>query len=166
MLGPHARNRGLAGGVVSQEERYGTRDGTYSAWHRRGSTRRYVGIEKAQLLAMIDVDACLWLEWDDGQKAGVGLIEVARDVGQAIKPTTILEWLANRAQIPAFVCLYTPSETPNPADPEWPDIKHFRVRSLWPAKQEHWRVMSPAEWAQKLLSMRAWQAANYDGDAA
>jgi hypothetical protein len=40
-----------------QEERYNTRDRTYSAWHRRLSTRRFVGLERAQLLAMIDIEA-------------------------------------------------------------------------------------------------------------
>lgn len=44
-----------------QEERYGNRDRTYSAWHRRLSTRRFVGLERAQLLAMIDLDAALYV---------------------------------------------------------------------------------------------------------
>ena len=30
---------------MSQEERFGSRDRTYSAWHRRHSTRRYIGID-------------------------------------------------------------------------------------------------------------------------
>ena len=51
-----------------QEEIYGTRDRAYSAWHRRGSTRRYVGIDRAQLLAMIDLDAALYVEYDNGTK--------------------------------------------------------------------------------------------------
>ena len=49
-----------------QEEKYGTRDRAYSAWHRRKSTRRFIGIEHAQLLAMIDLDASLYVEYDDG----------------------------------------------------------------------------------------------------
>lgn len=67
-----------------QEEQYGTRDLTYSAWHRRLSTRRFVGIERAQALAMIDLDAALYIEYDQGSKHPVALIETARDVGQAL----------------------------------------------------------------------------------
>jgi hypothetical protein len=40
--------------AAMHDERYGTRDRTYSAWHRRLSTRRFVGIDRAQLLAMLD----------------------------------------------------------------------------------------------------------------
>lgn len=51
-----------------QEETYGTRDRAYSAWHRRMSTRRFIGIDRAQLLAMIDLDAALYVEYDNGSK--------------------------------------------------------------------------------------------------
>ena len=64
---------------MSQEERHGTRDRSYSAWHRRQSTRRYIGIEKATLLAMIDLDASLYVEYDDGTKEPLALIETAQD---------------------------------------------------------------------------------------
>jgi len=65
-----------------QEERYGQRDRAYSAWHRRLSTRRFVGIDRAQLLAMIDLDAALYVDYDDRTKEPVALIETAMDVGQ------------------------------------------------------------------------------------
>ena len=74
---------------MAQEEKYGTRDRTYSAWHRRLSTQRFVGIEKAQLLAMIDLDASLYVEYDDGTKEPLALIETAQDIGQAFKPATV-----------------------------------------------------------------------------
>lgn len=38
-----------------QEEVYAIQDRSYSAWHRRHSTRRFVGIDRAQLLAMVDL---------------------------------------------------------------------------------------------------------------
>ena len=59
---------------MAQEEKYGNRDLTYSAWHRRRSTGRFVGIEHAQLLAMIDMDHTLWIEYDDGSKEPVALV--------------------------------------------------------------------------------------------
>jgi len=48
-----------------QDEKYGTRSLAYSAWHRHKSTGRYVGIEKAQTLAMIDVDHVIYVEYDN-----------------------------------------------------------------------------------------------------
>ena len=70
---------------MPHEEVTGTRDRTYSAWHRRMSTRRYVGIEAAQTLGMIDLDASLYVEYDDSTKEPLALIETARDVGQEFK---------------------------------------------------------------------------------
>ena len=115
-----------------QVERHGTRDRTYSAWHRRPSIRRFVGIERAQLLAMIDLDASLFVEYDDQTKEPVALIETARDVGQAFKAATVTARLAKRAGLPAYVVLYTPASNLNPSDQEWQDISRFRVRRLWP----------------------------------
>lgn len=136
------------------EERHGARDQTYSAWHRRLSTRRFIGIERAQLLSMIDVDACLYVEYDDGTKEPLALIETAHDVGQPYKSATVTATLARLAQIPAFCALYRCSERPNPADARWPDVEAFRVRRLWPKPEAAWREMSPAEWAKALLAMR------------
>src|SRR5688500_12286183 len=83
-----AGNCCMEGCVMSQEERFGTRDRSYSAWHRRNSTRRFVGIERAQTLAMIDLDASLYVEYDDATKEPIALIETAIDCGQEFKPAT------------------------------------------------------------------------------
>lgn len=143
---------------MSQEERFGTRDQTYSAWHRRNSTRRYIGSERAQLLAMIDVDALLYLECDDKDMEPLAVIEVARDVGQANKTATAAFKLGRRADMPAYCVLYTPADAPNPADPDWPDISRFRIRRLWPKPESGWRILTPLEWAESLLRLRAWAA--------
>jgi hypothetical protein len=45
---------------VSQGERFGTRPGEYSAWHRRSSTRRFATWGEAERLAMIDLNAALY----------------------------------------------------------------------------------------------------------
>jgi len=147
---------------VSQEERYGSRDMAYSAWHRRLSTRRYVGIEKAQLLAMIDLDARLWVEYDDDTKEPLALIEIAQDVGQRHKSATVTQKLAERAELPAFLALYRLADIPNPADEDWPDIDRFRVKRLWPRTEQEWRICTPNQWAHTLLSMREWQAKRLD----
>lgn len=145
-----------------QEERYGVRDRTYSAWHRRLSTRRFVGIDKAQLLAMIDLDAALYVEYDDGSKEPIALIETARDVGQMFKSATVSKNLARRASLPCYCVLYTHAAVANPADPAWRDIAEFRVKRLWPNPEADWRHCAPKEWAQALLRIREFGALGID----
>ncbi len=147
-----------------QEERYGTRDRSYSAWHRRKSTRRFVGIEDAQLLAMIDLDASLYVEYDDGTKEPLLLVETARDVGQPHKTATVTTKLAMRTSptMPAYVVLYTLSDKVNPADSDWNDITSFRIRRLYPNPDRQWRVVTPKQWARGLLEARRWCANKID----
>lgn len=149
---------------MSQEERFGSRDRTYSAWHRRLSTQRFVGIERAQTLAMIDLDASLYVEYDDKSKEPLALIETARDVGQEFKTATVTKKLSMRTQpvIPAYVLLYTTSAKKNPADPRWPDIESFRWRRLWPEPETSWQTSTPGEWCQKLVQLREWSARKLD----
>jgi hypothetical protein len=147
---------------MAQEERYDRRNRAYSAWHRRNSTQRYVGIEKAQLLAMIDLDASLYVEYDDGTKEPLVLIETAIDQGQPIKPSTVTRNLARRANMPAFVVLYTLDVHPNPADRAWSDIRGFRVRQLYPEERKSWTHCTPQEWAQFLWHLRAEASAPID----
>ncbi len=151
---------------MPQEEIYDSRERTYSAWHRRLSTRRFIGIEKAQLLAMIDLDASLYVEYDDGTKDPVALIETARDVGQTYKCATVTQKLAKRADLPCFVVLYTIATALNPADSQWQDISSFRVKRLWPRPEYDWRIRTPQEWAEALLRMREWGADALDKEAA
>jgi hypothetical protein len=141
---------------MSQEERFGSRDRTYSAWHRRHSTRRYIGIEAAQSLAMIDVDVSLYVEYDDGTKEPLALIETAVDCGQEFKTATVTKRLAMRSRplLPAYVVLYKPAPWCNPADPAWPDIASFRVRRIWPEPVTPWELLTPQEWATRLYHLR------------
>lgn len=149
---------------MSQEERYGARNRHYSAWHRRNSTRRFIGIENAQLLAMIDLDASLYVEYDDGTKEPLALIETAQDVGQEWKSATVTCNLARRTRpvVPCYVVLYTLADGPNPADHEWQDIRSFRVMRLWPNPERKWTIYTPQEWAENLLKLRQWSAERVD----
>jgi len=151
---------------MAQEEQYGTRDGSYSAWHRRNSTKRFVGIEKAQNLAMIDLDVSLYVEYDDTEKHPLCLIETAVDVGQKWKPGTVTRELARRAGLRAYVLLYTLGDEPNPADDRWPDITGFRARRLWPEPVTTWRHFTPAEWAEALVNIRSHMARRLDAEDA
>lgn len=139
---------------MTQEERYGNRDGTYSAWHRRLSTQRFVGLENAQLLAMIDIDVIHYVEYNDLTKDPICLIETAQDVGQSRKPATVTKKLAEKAKLHAFTVLYTPSINKNPVDKRWPDIKKFRVKMIAPDETLLWKEFTPEEWAKALLSFR------------
>lgn len=149
---------------MAQEELFNTRDRSYSAWHRRNSTRRFVGIELAQTLAMIDMDAALYVEYDDGTKEPLVLIETAIDRGQPWKPATVTKALARRCvpTVPAYVLLYKLSPTRNPADPNWFDIEAFRVRRIWPEPEQPFQRLTPDQWAQKLVELRKWSARGID----
>jgi hypothetical protein len=149
-----------------QEERFGTRDRAYSAWHRRLSTRRFVGIEKAQLLSMIDLDGAVYCEFDGATSEPLALIETAMDRGQSRKTATVTRRLAERAGVPAYVVLYLPGDSLNPADRSQPDIRRFRVKRLWPNPELGWRTLDPAAWARALLQIREWSAKRIDAQAA
>jgi hypothetical protein len=141
---------------MSHSERYGTRDLTYSAWHRTKSLARFIGIEKAQTLALIDIDAAPFVEYHDGDKDPLILIETALDVGQFAKAATVTRRLAMRCypMLPAYTVLYTPAQTANPADPTQRDIEQFRVKRLHPNTEAGWKIYTPQEFAEKLVSAR------------
>lgn len=147
---------------MTQEERYGQRDLTYSQWHRARSTGRYIGIERAQTLAMIDMDHTMWVEYDDETKEPLALIEEALDIGQSYKCATVTENLARKSDLPALLVLWLPSAQPNPAAPECPDIERFRVKRLWPKPESDWRELSPLEYAKVLVRLRVWQTGRLD----
>ncbi len=146
---------------MSQEERFGTRDRSYSAWHRRNSTRRFVGIERAQTLAMIDLDASLYVEYDDANKMPLALMETAVDTEQVFKTATVTANLACMAGIPAFVVLYKLAKSKNSADKNWFDIESFRVRRIEPEPTK-FVLLSPQVWAEKLVKIREAGAARLD----
>ena len=150
---------------MRQDEYTGQRDAHYSVWHRTKSTRRYVGLEDAQLLAMVDIDVALYAEYDDGEKATLALVETARDVGQSFKAATVLRDLAKRADIPAYVALYKIGETPNPANPMVNDIESFRVRQIWPAYTP-WYTLTPEQWSKALLRIRRKASLRLDAEDA
>ena len=137
-------------------EQYETRDRSYGAWHRAPSIGRYLRGAQAESLTMADLDSVLFTEYDNGSKLPLALVEVARDIGQD-KPAGVLRKLAEMADVPAFVALYTPSAHANPTNPNWCDIEAFRVQRLWPRPESRWRMLTPAQWARALVQIRSWQ---------
>lgn len=115
---------------------------------------------------MIDLDASLYVEYDDRSKEPLALIETARDVGQMWKAATVTTKLAVRADLPCYVVLYRLADSTSPADTRWKDIAEFRVKRLHPKPDNDWRTFSPQEWAEALLKLRKWKAAKLDEAAA
>jgi hypothetical protein len=144
------------------DERTGIRDLSYSAWHRVRSIARFVGVEQAQSLSMVDADVVLFLEVDPRSRSPLALIEVAIDVEQTEKPASSTARLAALAGLPAFTVLYRRSVRLNPADRRELDIDRFRVRRLWPSPEHSWRTLSPEDWAKALVEIRKWSAAKID----
>jgi hypothetical protein len=145
-----------------QEERFGQRDISYSAWHRTASLRRYLGEDLAATLKCCDLDHSIWIEHADGTKEPILLIETAMDVGQDWKATTVLRQLAKRANLPAYCVLYSRSNASNEGDVRFADIDSFRVRRVWPDPDSDWTELSPQQWAERLLIIRARGAAKLD----
>ena len=148
---------------MSQEEYCDLRDRNYSEWHRRVSLSRFVGIELAQTLSMIDLDAAIYVEYDDHTREPLMLIETAQDVDQVYKAATVTANLARRANMPAFVLLYKLSESKLEADPRRLDIEQFRCRCIFPTRDGAWKIYTPIEWAQFLVRCRKKAAALLDG---
>lgn len=132
---------------MSRHERYGTRDLTYSRWHRYAL---HDGI------TMIDLDA---IEYCRRCRMPLALIETARDVGQDIKPVTVLKKLAMTGNVEAICLLYTPSDVPCECDERGrrPGCEHgilsMRVRRVAPNEARKWTVITPAEYAGWLCSL-------------
>ena len=120
------------------------------------SIARYLNPRQAGSLAMADLDSVLFAEYEYPTKYPLCLVEVGRDIGQD-KPAGVIRKLAQLADIPAFVALYTPAAQANPASPDWPDIERFRVQRLWPRPEHSWRTLTPEQWVKALVRIRGWQ---------
>lgn len=95
---------------MSDHERYGQRDMLFSRWHRSLDTS----------YKFLDVD---WVEFCHVCSEPLAVVEIAQDVGQKWKPTTVLERLAKRSKLPAFCILYQADGT---------TITGARVRRVFP----------------------------------
>lgn len=118
---------------MSKDERYGVRDLTYSRWHRTLDDS----------LHWIDLDA---VEYCSLCKEPLVLIELAHDIGQTFKATTVMTRLATRADLPAFLVFYL-------AAADGDGITRLRVRRVWPPDDTEF-VMSPQEYEWWLSTFR------------
>lgn len=123
---------------MTEHERTGQRDLTYSAWHRSDSTSRFLG-GMANRLAMIDLDG---VEYCKSCGRPVALIEVKHCMATRLS-MAVTKALAAMAGIPAYLVRYWPT-------PEGGDIATFAVRNGTDVVRE----MRPAQYAEWLLSLR------------
>lgn len=120
---------------MSREERYGERDLAYSSWHRTIE-------DEHEPLDYIDIDA---VEYCHNCKKPLALIELAQDIGQKNKPTTVTRILARRADIPAYLVFYKKNQEEQ--------IEGFRVRMVSPRWGKE-KEMSVDEYVNFLFSLR------------
>lgn len=129
---------------MSQEERYGERDLSYSAWHRVRSISRYVGLEAAQNLKMGGGKGRR-----PGGKAGISH-------GKA----------CSAVRSPGFRGPLRGRVATEPGRSATIRYREVRVKRIWPTPEHVWRTLTPADWAEGLLQIRSWSAAKLEIEAA
>ena len=95
---------------MSRYERWGTRDMTFSAWHRT----------LPDWCTAIDLD---FLEYCQRCREPLALIELAQDVGQGFKATAVMEALSRRSGVPSFLILYKKDKG---------SLGECRMARIWP----------------------------------
>ena len=151
---------------MSQKERIGMRDLTYSQWHRTDSLRRY--IPDAHSYYFQDVDGAEYMYHNKIIVPWL-LYETGRDIGQKIKDSPVLPALSRKSGVKATTVLYKVSKNPNPhADHKTiirgvrealdelesagvSDIESFRVQECGSTR---WKEMSPREYGLFLMRER------------
>jgi len=138
---------------VSRFERFGTRSLVYSHWHR---------FYMANGEPMIDLDAVEYCS-ERGCSKPLVLIETARDVGQSVKATTVLQRLAERSSTMAICVLFKPSRddsepcacAPSAVDSDCDHgISRFRVKRVWPSPQKSFTIVTPEQYVDRLRQVR------------
>lgn len=120
-------------------EQTGKRNLCYSQWHRKLPFR----------VTMIDVDG---LEYCQRCRKPLAVIETARDVGQTVKPATVLAALAASAGISAYVLLYTVDEEAE-RNSQWDRcITQFRMKRAYPNPTEYY-IRTPQQVAEFLTGI-------------
>ena len=131
---------------MSRDERYGSRDLTFSRWHRYALPDR---------VTAIDLDM---IEYCQRCRMPLCLIETARDVGQDSKNTLVMSRLAQAANVVAICVLCTPDGTDCRCDRrrKSPGCSHgiekVRFRRVYPIEEsfEIWQAFELAAWLIRL----------------
>jgi hypothetical protein len=127
---------------MSDGERTGLRDLTFSRWHRAQSTGRYMPLGNARRLKALDLD---FIEYCDRCRQPLLLIELAYDNGRS-KPTQLLVRLANRAGLAGVLIYWRPTA-------DGSDLASLRICQVAPIATQLQRV-TPDQYARGLWNMR------------
>lgn len=122
-------------GVVARYTYFQTGD-PFSEWHRKQS-----GIRQ------IDIDGCEVCEYCYEPLA---LTETSYDKGQTFKAFWTTRLLALKANIPAYLILYTVDEAT-----ENRDVVSLRIKRIAPEVSKDWKVIKPEDFRQELLRVQA-----------
>lgn len=125
---------------MSIKERTGTRDLTYSAWHRQDNLRRFIGRMSADAMTMIDIDAC---EYCRDCYTPLALIETQHSCNGP-KSARVTQQLASMAGITAWSVSYVTDDG---------DITGFQVRRLAPTVSTV-HALTPLGYGRFLFSLR------------
>ncbi|MGH3847536.1 MAG: hypothetical protein ACRDS0_39895 [Pseudonocardiaceae bacterium] len=126
---------------MSEAERTGARDLTYSGWHRTANMRRYLPARQAWSLGLIDID---WCEYCRHCSAPLALVETQTS-DRAPKPAPVTAALARMAGIPAYSVSIVRGDLE--------EIALFKVQQIAPALGTA-QPMLPNVYAYFLLGFR------------
>ena len=128
---------------MTRYERTGSRDMSYSTWHRDWA-ELHIGKPAADKLAVIDLD---WVEFCAQCWWPLALMELAIDTGQESKTAVVTERLATLARLPSAVVFYRKSSAQG-------SIARFRVRVMTPTKRPE-ALMAPNQYAAWLWRLHS-----------
>lgn len=125
---------------MSEAERTGTRDLTYSQWHRTSSLSRFVDKVDAWECGVIDID---WCEYCRYCKQPLALIETQASKATP-KSATVTRNLAALAGISAYSVSFVVLDD---------EIQRFRLRQIWPTESSVYDL-TPERYASFLCGLR------------
>lgn len=141
---------------MSNCERTGHRDLTYSRWHRPDRLSRFVGARAADACGMVDVDS---LEYCRPCGEPLALVETARQTYPKDANATVK--LGQKAGLAVYSLAFEVDDTIEQRCADCGhivvhgDISLFRVRQLWPIPIiKTVETLTPYLWAVHLVTMR------------
>lgn len=123
--------------MTTIERRFDKHDFSFSDWHR---------YQLHEMLAVIDLDC---VEYCYRCNTPLALIELARDIGQPNKSTTVTRKLAQMAKVPAYLVFYTSNHQSKRAAA----MLKLRVQGISPPTPEV--ELSPLQYELFLISLRS-----------
>lgn len=126
---------------MSDRERTGSRDLSYSRWHRTDSLSRFIDARVAFRCKVIDID---WCEYCADCRMPLALIETQNSKASP-KDANVMSQLAKLAGVPAYSVSYWTDDGG--------DVAGFRVRRLEPEPGPAVEK-TPAEYAEFLEFLR------------